>query len=71
MLATADFDAMKMSEIATEAAVRRQDYWLVVVGNVESNPVARLITDPAAQLQATCRYQTTIAASWRATVTVA
>lgn len=55
----------------TEARARRQDYWLVVVGNVESNPVARLIADPTAALQAKCQYQTTIAASWRATVAVA
>jgi hypothetical protein len=55
----------------TEATTRRQDYWLVVVGNVESNPIARLISDPTAALQAKCQYQTTIAASWRATVAVA
>jgi hypothetical protein len=54
-----------------EAKVRRGDFWLVVVGNIESNPVARLIPDPAAALTAECRYQTTIAATWRATVAVA
>jgi len=55
----------------TEAMARRQNYWLVVVGNLESNPIARLISDPTAALQAKCQYQTTIAASWRATVEVA
>jgi hypothetical protein len=55
----------------TEATARREDYWLVVVGKVESSPVARLITDPTASLQAKCQYQTNIAASWRATVAVA
>jgi hypothetical protein len=54
-----------------EATTRRQAYWLVVVGNVESNPIARLISDPTTALQAKCQYQTTIAASWRATVAVA
>jgi len=54
----------------TEATVRRQDYWLVVVGNVESVPVARLFADPTTLLQAKCQYQTTIAATWRATVVV-
>jgi hypothetical protein len=54
----------------TEAKTRRQDYWLVVVGNVELKPVARVVADPTATLEATCRYQTTIAASWRATVAV-
>jgi hypothetical protein len=55
----------------TEAIARRQDYWLVVVGNLESNPIARLIADPTARLEATCQYQRTIAASWRANVVVA
>lgn len=55
----------------SEATARRQDYWLVVVGNLEANPIARLIPDPTAVLQAKCQYQTTIAASWRATVAVA
>jgi hypothetical protein len=54
----------------TEAMARRQNYWLIVVGNLESSPVARLIPDPTAALQAKCQYQTTIAASWRATVAV-
>lgn len=55
----------------SEAMARRQDYWLVVVGNLETNPIARLIPDPTAALRAKCQYQTTIAASWRATVAVA
>jgi hypothetical protein len=55
----------------SEATARRLDYWLVVVGNIESNPLARLIPDPTAALVAKCQYQTTIAASWRATVAVA
>jgi len=55
----------------SEAKTRRADFWLVLVGNIEANPVARLIPDPTAALQAKCQYQTTIAASWRATVAVA
>jgi hypothetical protein len=55
----------------SEAKARRDDYWLVVVGNIERNPVARLVADPSAVLDASCTYQTTIAASWRATVSVA
>ena len=54
----------------TEAAARRQDYWLVVVGNLESKPVARLVTDPIAA-QAKCQYQTNLVATWRATISVA
>ena len=55
----------------TEAKSRRQDYWLVVVGNLESSPIARLIPDPTVAIQAKCQFQTTIAATWRATVAVA
>ncbi|MEK6701804.1 MAG: DUF3883 domain-containing protein [Planctomycetota bacterium] len=55
----------------SEATARRQDYWLIVVGNLEANPIARLIPDPTTELSAKCQYQTTIAASWRATVAVA
>jgi hypothetical protein len=55
----------------TEAKARRQNYWLVVVGNVEANPIARLIPDPTATIQAKCQYQNAITASWRAKVDVA
>lgn len=55
----------------SEAKVRRAEFWLVVVGNLETKPSAKLIPDPAATLHAECKYQTTIAASWRANVTVA
>lgn len=55
----------------TEATVRRTDYWLVVVGNLEAGtPQARLIRDPTVTLDAHCRFQTTVAASWQATVAV-
>jgi hypothetical protein len=55
----------------TEAKERRADFWLVVVGNLETAPIAKFIPDPTAALNAECRYQTTIAASWRATVAIA
>lgn len=54
-----------------EARIRRSDYWLVVVGNIESNPIAKVFPDPTAILQSNCQYQTTISASWRAIVAVA
>ena len=52
----------------TEAGIRRADYWLVVVGNLETRPIAKVIHDPTAVLHAQCCYQTTIAATWRANV---
>ena len=55
----------------SEARTRRENFWLVVVGSIETDPVACLIKDPAARLKASCQYQTTISASWKATVTVA
>jgi hypothetical protein len=55
----------------SEAKTRRADFWLVLVGDIEANPIARVIPDPTTALQAKCQYQTTIAASWRATVAVA
>jgi hypothetical protein len=54
----------------SEAIARRGDYWLVVVGNLETTPIARLIPNPTENLEAECKYQTTIAASWRANVAV-
>ena len=55
----------------SEAKARGTGYWLVIVGRIEANPIARLIADPSAALVANCQYQTTIAAFWRATVSVA
>lgn len=55
----------------SEARTRRGDYWLIVVGNIDEGPISRLITDPVAALETRCRYQTSIAASWQATVAVA
>lgn len=55
----------------SEAKVRRADYLLVIVGNVESDPIAKLLPDPTATIAAQCKYQSTISASWRATVSVA
>ncbi len=55
----------------SEAKARRTDFWLVVVGNLETNPLAKLIPDPTAVLDAECRCQSIMAATWRANVEVA
>lgn len=52
----------------SEAKARRADFWLVVVGNLETTPIARMYPDPASTLQAQCKYHTTVAASWRANI---
>lgn len=53
-----------------EAKIRRDSYWLVVVGNLEGEPSTSLIRDPSNVLDASCRYQKTISASWSSVVCV-
>jgi hypothetical protein len=55
----------------SEARKRRADYWLVVVGRLESeSPRARLLPDPSGVLSASCSLVQSSAALWRAGVTV-
>lgn len=54
-----------------EAKRRQANYWVVVVGNLQARPIAKVIHDPVASLSARCRHQTTVSASWRAVVEVA
>lgn len=54
----------------SEAKLRREHYSLVVVGNMDATPRAKLVKDPYRNLDATCSYQVTVAASWKAKVTV-
>lgn len=54
----------------SEALARRTNFWLVVIGNLETDPIARVVRNPTSVLSATCRYQTTIAATWQATIGV-
>ncbi len=52
----------------SEAKVRRNEYWLVVVGNVTATPVFKLWKDPQRVLAAQCRYQRSVAAVWTSRV---
>ena len=52
------------------ARIRRESYVVVVVGNIETTPAARIIIDPTSVLEASCSYQTSITASWRSNVSV-
>ncbi|HEV8715421.1 MAG TPA: DUF3883 domain-containing protein [Candidatus Binatia bacterium] len=54
----------------TEAKYRRENYWLVIVGNLAAKPLARVIRDPHAVLKANCAYQASLTAIWRSTVSV-
>jgi len=48
----------------SEAKVRQEEYWLVVVGNITAAPICRLWKDPQRVLSAQCRYQRSVAAVW-------
>lgn len=53
-----------------EATHRRENYLVVVVGNLASKPKVRTICDPVSILEPSCTYRTSITASWSARVTV-
>jgi hypothetical protein len=53
-----------------EASVRRERYWLAVVGSAHTQPRARVYVDPIASLSARCVYERTVCARWRATVDI-
>jgi len=53
-----------------EAGVRHENYWLVVIGNLQETPASRVIYDPHASLSAKCRYQQSVRAQWSASVAV-
>jgi 5-methylcytosine-specific restriction protein A len=53
-----------------QANQRKLDYWLVVVGAIGNEPIARLIKHPVRELQASSSLRHTTAISWRANVEV-
>ena len=54
----------------SEAGLRRSDYWLVVVGNLDGDPVPQVFRDPYRQLDARCVFSKSVTASWRSSVSV-
>jgi hypothetical protein len=54
----------------SEAGFRKADYLVVVVGNLASDPIARIIRNPHTELSAQCRYQRSVSALWQCGVTV-
>jgi hypothetical protein len=68
---------LKMGEILftdrewKEARTRCKNYWLVVIGNLDSAPQGRLVHDPYHVLEATCSYQVTVSAVWRSKISIA
>lgn len=55
----------------SEAGYRRDNYWLVVVGNLAASPHPKIVRDPHQNLKASCSYQVSIAASWLTNISVA
>lgn len=55
----------------SEANTRLENYWLVVIGNLDSRPRGRVLRNPYQNLRATCSYQVTVAAVWRSKFSVA
>jgi hypothetical protein len=54
-----------------QAHRRRSDYWLVVVGCLNTQPVALMLSDPTKALSAKSVVRQTASVSWRARVRVA
>ncbi len=53
-----------------EAKLRGSDYWVVVVGNLATEPMARIIRDPHTTLPARSIYRQRISVDWQASVSV-
>ena len=53
-----------------EAKLRRENYRLVIVGNLAADPSARVIIDPHSALHAICTLQTSVTAVWRSSVSL-
>ena len=54
----------------SEAKYRGNDYLLVVVGNLIAEPIAQVMPNPHAVLDAQCTYQKSVSAVWRSVVDV-
>ncbi|MFN8489196.1 MAG: helix-turn-helix domain-containing protein [Caldilineaceae bacterium] len=54
----------------SEARIRQENYWLIVVGNIASEPLPRIIRNPHSQLSAHSTYRQSIVIEWHSTVSV-
>jgi len=51
-----------------EAKIRQDNYWVVVVGNLIAEPVARIIKNPHSHLTVRSTYRQSIAVEWHSTI---
>lgn len=54
----------------TEAQIRRQNYWVIVVGNLAVQPIARVFQDPVVLLDAKCQVVKSSSTVWSAQASV-
>ena len=54
----------------TEAHNRRQDYWVIVVGNLAVRPIARVFPAPVRAFQARCQLVKSSSTVWSAQASV-
>lgn len=52
------------------AKERQSSYWLVIVGNIETKPTAKVIQNPHSNLTAKCIWKQTISATWQSSISV-
>jgi hypothetical protein len=54
----------------TEAKARRSDYWLVIIGNLATQPTPKIFCDPYHSLTIQSRYRQTVAIEWTAIIAI-
>lgn len=54
----------------SEAKSRREDYWLIVIGNLSEHPIPRIIRDPHNTLPVESKYRQTITVEWNSYISV-
>jgi hypothetical protein len=54
----------------SEAKARRENYWLVVVGNLSAQPAPCIIRDPHTVLPASSKYRQSLTVEWHAQISV-
>jgi len=52
----------------TEAKARRADYWVIVIGNLATQPTAKIFRDPHRSLRVQSRYRQVVVVEWYSTV---
>lgn len=54
----------------SEAKNRREDYWLIVIGNLSQEPIPRIIRNPHGNLPAESKFRQALTVEWHSTVSV-